>query len=444
MSHFLEPSDDDNDLEVVKKTKESQRTSPESKAKQHRVKIQIEEDDDDEGCDGDGPLVVEAAKQAAARDENKKAHATEPKPAAVHATPPTAAPASQPAPAATPANAAAIQQQQQQQQQTCINVAGASESMYHFVPAPRPFPMLQPPVGSDPEIAQYMLKWGLAQSMEAVMFKYEQVASSNESKSASLPGQVHAGMLPELILSLLNSDAFRAAFRCGDGRGGHVSLCYPTPAGAAAVTLQQLTARETTMSMFDKLADSHPDSMLSLHGGPSIVRDTGALARCADVFLPAGINVSDQLRSLLMLGDEAEAYNLFSEAERKEFLFHVFHRVVAGGAVCQYEDEAGPYKEAVKEIYKSLISVGKKKGCTPSSADDVDGNEGPKLEVQSLACQITDVKVKDDKTGKLKSAMKSCFFPKDDRTGNHNWMYAIVDPIRRTIVVWYNAFHSPF
>ncbi|XP_026826508.1 cilia- and flagella-associated protein 300 isoform X2 [Ooceraea biroi] len=66
--------------------------------------------------------------------------------------------------------------------------------------------------------------------------------------------------------------------------------------------------------------------------------------------------ISDNLRNML-LNEEAEEYNLYSEEERNEFLFRIFQILVLGGTLCQFEDTLQPYLNVTKSIYKDLIRV---------------------------------------------------------------------------------------
>lgn len=57
----------------------------------------------------------------------------------------------------------------------------------------------------------------------------------------------------------------------------------------------------------------------------------------------------------VLLVEDSDHYDLFSYLEREEFLFCLFKHLCLGGALCQYEDELGPYLEATKAIYKDLV-----------------------------------------------------------------------------------------
>jgi len=59
----------------------------------------------------------------------------------------------------------------------------------------------------------------------------------------------------------------------------------------------------------------------------------------------------------MLLDEESEEYNLYSEDERNEFVFRIFQMLVLGGTLCQFEDTLQPYLDVTKSIYKDLIRL---------------------------------------------------------------------------------------
>ena len=57
----------------------------------------------------------------------------------------------------------------------------------------------------------------------------------------------------------------------------------------------------------------------------------------------------------MLLSDESDHFDLYSETEKREFLFVLFRHLCLGGAVCQYEDNVKPYQDVTKQIYKDLV-----------------------------------------------------------------------------------------
>ena len=57
----------------------------------------------------------------------------------------------------------------------------------------------------------------------------------------------------------------------------------------------------------------------------------------------------------MLLIEDSDNYDMFTEEERNEFLFQLFRHLCLGGTICQYEDTIQPYLDATKAIYKDLI-----------------------------------------------------------------------------------------
>jgi hypothetical protein len=63
------------------------------------------------------------------------------------------------------------------------------------------------------------------------------------------------------------------------------------------------------------------------------------------------IHIPDKLKQTLLM-EESENYCIFNEEIRDEFLFHIFKRIVIGGALCQYDDSVNDYLRMTKLFYK--------------------------------------------------------------------------------------------
>jgi hypothetical protein len=61
-----------------------------------------------------------------------------------------------------------------------------------------------------------------------------------------------------------------------------------------------------------------------------------------------------------MLVEDSEAYSVFSQDQRDEFLFHIFKRIVVGGSLYQYENTIELYLEMTKTFYKDIVSARKR------------------------------------------------------------------------------------
>lgn len=109
--------------------------------------------------------------------------------------------------------------------------------------------------------------------------------------------------------------------------------------------------------------------------------------------------------------EEFEEYDVFSDTDRKEFIFHLFKCLCLGGKLCQYEDTIGTYLSTTKLIYKDLISVVK----------DSNG----KLKVSSRVFKILNLENN-----------QSPLFPIEHP---QNFCFVSVDPLRRNMHLFYHA-----
>ncbi|XP_061484738.1 cilia- and flagella-associated protein 300 isoform X2 [Rhineura floridana] len=111
------------------------------------------------------------------------------------------------------------------------------------------------------------------------------------------------------------------------------------------VDVKNILCTQVSMSFFDRLYCE------------GVVRENGSIVKCFDEYHDE-ILIADALRKVL-LQEDSDHYDLFSHLDREEFLFCLFKHLCLGGALCQYEDELGPYLETTKALYKDLVSVQK-------------------------------------------------------------------------------------
>ena len=67
-----------------------------------------------------------------------------------------------------------------------------------------------------------------------------------------------------------------------------------------------------------------------------IVRQSRSIVKCYDEMY-GDIMISDELRKMLLM-EESDNYEVYSEKDRSEFLFHIFKHICLGGSVCQVSD----------------------------------------------------------------------------------------------------------
>jgi len=120
-----------------------------------------------------------------------------------------------------------------------------------------------------------------------------------------------------------------------------------------------------------------------------------------------GIPIVNLIREVILC-DESDLYDTFSEQDRKEFLFRIFSHLIFGGASNQWEDHVEEYFHVTKQVYKDLLSVRR------SDTGDVE-----------VVSHVTSVRSLGH-GGQL--------FPKESPL---NFCYVIVDPIMRHVRLWY-------
>nr|XP_033803377.1 cilia- and flagella-associated protein 300 isoform X2 [Geotrypetes seraphini]XP_033803379.1 cilia- and flagella-associated protein 300 isoform X2 [Geotrypetes seraphini] len=166
------------------------------------------------------------------------------------------------------------------------------------------------------------------------------------------------------------------------------------------VEAKDISCTQISMSFFDRLYSEE------------IVKESGHIVKCLDE-LYNDFYISHDLRKLLLL-EEYNKFYIFSQADRKEFLFCLFKHLCLGGALCQFEDMIGPYLKTTRSLYKELVSVQKDS------------------ETQIIRTISTVFKVSAyDENG-------ICY----PSTQNHEqtFAYLIVDPLKRHVHVLYHSF----
>jgi len=120
-----------------------------------------------------------------------------------------------------------------------------------------------------------------------------------------------------------------------------------------------------------------------------------------------GVPILNLIREVILM-EESELYEAFSERERKEFLFRIFSHIVFGGASNQYEDHVEEYFKVTKEVYKDLLTVKR--------------NDAGDVEVLSTVASIASL------------GEGGALFPKESPL---NFFYVIHDPLTRQVKCWY-------
>jgi hypothetical protein len=159
------------------------------------------------------------------------------------------------------------------------------------------------------------------------------------------------------------------------------------------VKLEKLSTNATSLSFFSSLEND-------------VYREhNGEIIKCFD-YTVDDILISDKVRASL-LDYESPEYCLFSENDRKEFIFHLFKMLSIGGFICQYEDFIYPYLDVTRDLYRDLVCVVR---------------EGDEIKVKSLVYKVI---VEN--------------FPK---SSEYNCYFICVDPLKKIITTLTNDFFS--
>ncbi|PAA57442.1 hypothetical protein BOX15_Mlig023179g2 [Macrostomum lignano] len=235
------------------------------------------------------------------------------------------------------------------------------------------------------EFKDYLMKWSMKGRIFCQCFSFD-----CQFKVHSAQEFIEDFFKDNVIVSNLQT--------VSDNTGEPVAQCEK----ASSVSLEPVPCTHTTMDLFGRLADE-------------VIRDDGQIKRCFDEWIDE-VQISDNLRQML-LNEDSEAYLLYDEPERNEFLFRLLLHFAIGGRLCQFEDSIHPYLDIVKALYKDLITVQK-------------DPETRKLQVISHVYKVV---AKDDKG--------RAFYPDSGQQQHLNtFAYLIIDPLKRLAFVLHHRF----
>ena len=146
---------------------------------------------------------------------------------------------------------------------------------------------------------------------------------------------------------------FKEKFQLSD-KAEFLRLLFETPemhqllslgGEAAEVSHSQLATETLSMTFFDRIEEN---GLLSVGGN---------LKKCYDEYYD-GVLSSDLLHECV-LNEDSEHYYTFSEEDRREFIYRIFHHLVVGGGLCQSEEKVDEYLRLSKEMYKEFVAVRK-------------------------------------------------------------------------------------
>nr|XP_020023392.1 uncharacterized protein C11orf70 homolog [Castor canadensis] len=248
---------------------------------------------------------------------------------------------------------------------------------FRFLPQ-RPFPSL-----SAPETTSRLRQWSMLGRMKAQAFGFDQTFQAYRKD--------------EFVMIFFQSGSEIPHLRIITGATGSTMTLGTEVKKIEAINIP---CTQLSMSFFNRLYEE------------DIVRDSGHIVKCLDSFCDPFL-ISDELRKVLLVED-SEKYEIFSQPDREEFLFCLFKHLCLGGSLCQYEDVLKPYLETAKLIYKDLVSVRKHP-------------QTKKIQITSSVFKVTAY----DSAG-------VCY----PSTKNHEqtFSYFVVDPVKRHVNVLYHCY----
>jgi hypothetical protein len=220
-------------------------------------------------------------------------------------------------------------------------------------------------------------KWGLTQNMELTKFRFNTSITLTD--------------IDRFLKDLFNDPTIKKNFP-------PISKIIPEEGDEIKnIKYKILRTSATNMDIFDKIYENNLAS-----------QETGYIFQDYDIYIE-DITVSDKLKQSLLVED-SEAFSVFDDNTREEFLFHIFSRIVIGGSLCQYENTVFPYLEMTKCFYKDLVNA-------------IKDNESNKIIIRSIPIQILDVEKCD--------LYRNKFHPQ-------NFFYIVIDPAQRYVHLWYH------
>jgi hypothetical protein len=228
----------------------------------------------------------------------------------------------------------------------------------------------------NPAVQPLLDKWGFGNDMSMMTFRVEQQVQQD-----SMQAMLDSFFSDREVLSVLHSQTGMTVF---------------SPQKVSA-KWQRLGTKVVSMNFFNRFEECGAIGP-SGHIRGRIEEDW------------EGIPIVNLIREVMLM-EESELYDTFTEQERKEFLYRIFQHLIFGGAQNQWEDHVEEYFKVTKEVYKDLLTVRR------SDTGDV--------EVVSDVAEVVSL----GDGGSL--------FRKESPL---NFCYVIFDPVMRHVRLWYFSY----
>eukprot|EP00912_Choanoflagellata_sp_UC4_P001706 UC4_evm1s1089 len=175
---------------------------------------------------------------------------------------------------------------------------------FHSVGGPRI------PLRDDKESQILLQKWGLDVGMRTITYSFDQHFQPYE--------------IEDFLIDLFNDEIVCSSFKVSLSRDDWQSpfaleSCRPERK-AGSIKYKLLNVTKTSMSFFDKIKTPN---------NPKVIRETGAICKCFPEYVNE-IVCNDELWKML-IWEDSENYDIFSEDDRNEILFKIMQHIVIGG-----------------------------------------------------------------------------------------------------------------
>jgi len=184
----------------------------------------------------------------------------------------------------------------------------------------------------DRENQETLLRWGLDQTLILEKFRVT-------SGGKDLEGNPEA-----VLLDFFNSSQVQAHLQQVCSTPERSALKYPHGV-YHKVGNKALRTSQTDLSLFHRLKSSEH----------RLATEQGYLRKCMDEIYDGA--TSTTLVGDMLLNEESEHYDTYSEEEKEELLFCLFRWLMVGGTLNQADENLQPYMNMLKRLYKELVCV---------------------------------------------------------------------------------------
>lgn len=236
------------------------------------------------------------------------------------------------------------------------------------------------------EIRDYLMKWSMKGNLSVQYYSFNQT--------------YHAHRRDKFVTDFFQSAAVYSTFLYNE-----TAIGKP----ASSVSIESIPCTVLSMDFFDRLLE--PENSV-------VQSDRKSIVQCQEDDVD-GFVVDDNLRNMI-LNNNSKRFNIFSESDRKQFIWRLFCHLCLGGEWCQYEFSIEPYLTATKFLYKNLISVQR-----------IDGTSDLVIRSVVLKVEVYD----EDKKRLVPLQLRNC----------QDFVYIIIDPFKRSVIVlthrWGGSFY---